>query len=158
MSTLNRNMTNDALLANEDVKRALDAGHIVLIDRKATRKPEYTNLYFAGMVEGGGSVTETQAMFLDWDTKFIGRAIQNASTKIAEKMELGKVFDNLQLRMVDSTKPHYAGQDPRENKDGKQLQDSDGNAVYRKFEVVLQSEFTGHKTIEAKVPEVATVN
>ena len=159
---MNCKMKNTELIEIPEVKAALEAGKVVLIDKKPTSNPEYTNLYFFGKVEGMGASSEVSAaaaMFLKWTTSYNQRAIQNARTEVADKFEVGHTFDDFALRCMDSLEPSFQGHTPRVNSAGELLQHK-GKDIYRHFELVTKDELKakGHVTIavvkeEAEAPQ-----
>lgn len=151
---INSQMTNEQLLADANVKAAIEAGKVVIIDKKVTGNPDYTNIYFFGPVEGiGGSgnegLSEAAAMFLDFNTSFNARCIQNAATRIANNFQVGQALDDFALRCVDKLTPSFEGQAARQNKEGK-IHYHNGKEIYRNYELVTHAELgaKGHQTID----------
>jgi hypothetical protein len=163
--TVNRNSSNEELLNNEAVRAAVEAGNVILIDKVPTSNPEYTNLYFAGMVEtqSASTVSAAQSMLLGWSetNQYMMRAQQNSKTDVAEKFPLGTVFQDFALQIVDSNTPAYSEQKPRQSKDGQLYLDEAGNKIYRSARLVTKAELEdeGHKTIRraavAKAPQAS---
>ena len=148
---LNRNKTNEEILANKDIKDAMDNGKIVIIDKVQTSNPEYTNLYFMGKVEGLASsntnVSQLAALFLNWGAVYM-RSIQNASTKVAEQLQIGQTVDGA-IRVTDSTEPAFDNQSPRVDRDNNLLL-HDGKKIYRTTNICTHDELQrdGHATLE----------
>jgi hypothetical protein len=152
---INRNQTNETLMNVEEVRTALDAGNVVLIDKVATTNPEYTNLYFLGYCEVASSseVSEVQRQLLGWDSSiFPMRVQQNAKTEIADKFTIGQAFDKFAIQIVDSLTPAFADQKPRLSKSGDVVTDINDNPIYRNTRLVTHDELAehGHKIIERK--------
>lgn|GEM_PF-5552848 len=156
---LNRNMTNDELLAINEVKQAIDNGKIVIIDKVATSNPEYTNLYFIGKVEGLASsntgVSSLAAQLLGWNNSDIYmRSIQNASTAVANQLPIGSALPGT-VRVVDSTEKAFDNQTSRIDRDGNHLLHNN-QPIYRSTEICTHEELaeSGHFTLEVteKVP------
>lgn len=151
---LNRNISNDALMADEKIRTALEGGAIILVDKILTANPEYTNMYFRGLVvtESASTVSEAAASLLGWSDKnvFLMAAMQNAKTEIADKHEVGKVFPAFAIQIVDSNRPAYEGHTPRQSKDGDVYLDEAGQPIYRTGRLVTKQELEdqGHKTIK----------
>lgn len=157
---LNRNMTNDELLAINEVKQAIDNGKIVIIDKVATSNPEYTNLYFIGKVEGLASsntgVSSLAAQLLGWNNSEIYmRSIQNASTAVANQLPIGSALPGT-IRVVDSVEKAFDNQTSRIDRDDNHLLHN-GQPIYRSTEICTIEELaeSGHFTLEVteKVPQ-----
>lgn len=150
---MNNSMKNAELLAIKEVKEAIEAGKVVLIDKKVTSNPEFTNLYFFGPTEGlrgaSAEVSEAAAMLLGWNSKSTDRAIQNASTKIADNFQIGHVFPDFAIKCVDSTQPSFKGQTCRQDNEGKILYHN-GSPIYRTSSIVTKAELakSGHSVLE----------
>jgi hypothetical protein len=156
---LNRNLTNDQLLADANIKASLDAGKIVIIDKVPTANPEYTNLYFIGKVEGLASsntgVSSLAAQLLGWNNSDIYmRSIQNANTEVANQLPIGSALPGT-IRVVDSTEKAFDNQTSRIDRDGNHLLHN-GQPIYRNTEICTIEELAekGHYTLEVteKVP------
>ena len=152
---VSRNLTNEQLLSNEEIRTALDAGHVVLIDKVVTSNPEYTNLYFMGYCEvsNGGDISAVQKELLGWDSSvFAMRVQQNAKTAIADKFTIGQAFPSFAVQIVDSLQPSYATQEPRKSKSGDVVTDINNNPIYRSTRLVTDVELAerGHIIIERK--------
>ena len=150
---LNRNLTNDVLLADANIKQQLDNGNLVLIDMVPTSNPEYTNLYFIGKVTGLASsntgISQLAAALLNWGSNEVYmRSIQNASTEVAQQMQKGQALPGT-MRVIDSLEPAFEGQTSRIDRNGKQLL-SGGKPVYRTTQICTIEEFEqqGHDTLE----------
>ena len=150
---LNRNLTNDVLLADANIKQQLDNGNLVLIDMVPTSNPEYTNLYFIGKVTGLASsntgVSQLAAALLNWGSNEVYmRSIQNASTQVAQQMQKGQTLPGT-MRVIDSLEPAFEGQTSRIDRNGKQLL-SGGKPIYRTTQICTHEEFEqqGHDTLE----------
>lgn len=161
MLLVNSKSNNDALLASPEVVAAVEAGHLILIDKVPTSNPEYVSLYFAGMVETASSntVSGAQAALLGWsdNSTFLMRAMQNAKAEIADKFETGKVFDQFAIQIIDTNTPAYEKQAPRQSKTGEIYVDEFNKPIYRTGRLVTKDELAaeGHKTIkrvQAKMP------
>ena len=162
---VNRNSSNEQLMAEAIIRAAVEAGFVILIDKVPTSNPEYTNLYFAGMVEtqSASTVSKAQAELLGWsDTNvFLMRAQQNAKTAVADKFEIGKVFEGFALQIVDSTSPSFPEHKPRQSKEGDVYLNEENHPIYRSARLVTKEELTeqGHKTIKragvAKLPQAS---
>ena len=148
---LNRNMTNEEILAHKDIKDAMDNGKLIIIDGVQTSNPEYTNLYFMGKVEGlpssNTNVSELAATLLNWGAVYM-RSIQNASTQIADGLEIGQTIDGA-IRVTDSTEPAFDNQSPRVDRDNNLLLHN-GSKIYRTTNICTQQELDrdGHATLE----------
>lgn len=152
---VSRNLTNEQLLAIDSIREALEAGHVVLIDKVQTSNPEYTNLYFMGYCEvtSGAEISEVQKALLGWDSSvFVMRVQQNAKTEIADKFTIGQAFPKFAVQIVDSLQPSYATQEPRKSKSGDVVTDINNNPIYRSTRLVTQGELAerGHVIIERK--------
>lgn len=163
MLLINRNTTNEVLMATPEVVTALQGGHLILIDKVPTANPLYTTLYFAGLVEttSSNAVSGAQAELLGWTEKniFIMRCSQNSKTEIANQFEIGKVFESFAIQIVDTNTPAYDGHTPRISKDGDKYVDEAGNPIYRTGRLVTKDELNveGHKTIQrAQVVKVGS--
>jgi len=150
---LNRNRTNEEILANKHIKDAMDNGKLVLIHKVQTSNPLYTNLYFMGKVEGLASsntnVSSLQAALLGWNNSEVYmRSIQNASTKVADGLGIGQAIDGV-IRVTDSTEPAFDGQSPRVDRDNNLLL-YNGSKIYRTTNICTQQELDrdGHATLE----------
>jgi len=149
---LNRNLTNDQILANANIKEAIDKGELVIIDMVPTSNPEYTNLYFIGKVTGlaesNTNVSVLSAQLLGWKDGIYMRSIQNASTAIAEKLQIGESIMGT-MRVVDSIEPEFDGQNPRIDREGNQLLHNN-NPIYRNTFICTHEELEeqGHSTLE----------
>jgi hypothetical protein len=153
-------MTNDELLAINEVKQAIDNGKIVIIDKVATSNPEYTNLYFIGKVEGLASsntgVSSLAAQLLGWNNSEIYmRSIQNASTAVANQLPIGSALPGT-IRVVDSVEKAFDNQTSRIDRDDNHLLHN-GQPIYRSTEICTIEELaeSGHFTLEVteKVPQ-----
>lgn len=148
---LNRNMTNEELLRVAGVKEAVDAGKLVIIDKVQTSRPEFTNLYFIGKVEGLSSsntnVSQLAAALLGWGDNYL-RSIQNADTNIANQFQVGSSIEGT-IRVIDSFEPAFDGQQPRIDRNGQQLLNN-GRPIYRSTQICTHDELNqlGHSTIE----------
>ena len=150
---LNRNLTNDVLLADANIKQQLDNGNLVLIDMVPTSNPEYTNLYFIGKVTGLASsntgVSSLQAALLGWNNSEVYmRSIQNASTAVAQQLQKGQAIPGT-IRVIDSLEPSFDGQTSRIDRNGSQLLNN-GKPIYRSTQICTVEELDsmGHATIE----------
>lgn len=150
---LNRNLTNEELLANAEIKKALDEGNLVLIDKVQTSNEEYVNLYFMAKVTGLPSsnteVSDLGAQLLGWNsTEVYMRAIQNASAKVAQKLPKGATIPGT-IRVKDSLKAWFDGQQPRVDRNGNILLNN-GKPIYRTTQICSHDEFQkkGHDTLE----------
>lgn len=162
---VNRKSTNDVLLNDNEVRTALDAGKVILLDKVATSNPEYTTLYFLGYVEVESSNTEVSAaqrLLLGWSDKSVYpmRCVQNALTSVADNLTAGQSFDNFALRIVDTNVPTYANQEPRQSKTGETYFDADGHKIYRNVVLVTKEELQtkGHSIIRRVTAKVPSVN
>ena len=148
---LNRNKTNEEILAVAGIKDAMDNGKIVIVDKVQTSNPEYTNLYFMGKVDGLASsntnVSELAAALLNWGAVYM-RSIQNASTKVAEQLAIGSTIDGA-IIVTDSIEPTFDGQSPRVDRDNNLLLHN-GSKIYRTTSICTQQELDrdGHATLE----------
>ena len=154
---LNRNLTNDELLAIDSVKQAVDNGKIVIIDKVETTHPDFVNLYCIAKVEGLTSsntdVNPLQAQLLGWNGDIYMRAIQNASKAIADQVELGTAYNGT-IRVIDTLTKQFDAHTSRIDRNGKQLL-SQGKPIYRNTEICdfATLERLGHDTLEVdKVP------
>ena len=151
---VNRNSSNEQLAKDETVRTALDGGNVILIDKQVTSNPNYTTLFIAGYVEtpSSSSVNHAQAELLGWGTNsaFIGRCVQNAKTEIADKLPLGKVFEDFALQVVDHKTPQYEGHTPRMSNKGEVYFAEDGSRIYRSFVLTTKEELAeqGHIIIK----------
>jgi len=155
MLLVNSKSTNEALLASPEVVAAIQGGNVILIDKIPTANPEYVSLYFAGMVETASSSTNTnkaETMLLGWsdNSQFLMRAMQNSAVEIADKFEVGKVFDQFALQIVDTNTPAYEKHTPRQSKVGEVYVDEFGKPIYRTGRLTTKDELSaeGHKTIK----------
>ena len=151
---VNKNSSNEQLMNDETTRTALDAGHVIIIDKQVTSNPEYTTLFLAGMVETASSSTASmaQASLLGWnDTNVYPiRCVQNSKTEIADKLPIGKVFTDFAMQIVDTEAPAYEGHTPRQSKDGDVYLSENGKSIYRSARLVTKDELAveGHKTIK----------
>ena len=150
---MNNLMKNTELMAIAEVKAAIEAGKVVIIDKKVTSDPNYTNLYLFANVDGlgGGSneVSEAAAMLLGWTGGYQQRAIQNAKTEIADKFAVGHAFEGFALRCIDTTEKQWQTHQPRIDSNG-QIFFNGSKEIYRRFELVTKEELEkkGHITLE----------
>ena len=138
-----RNISNEELLVNESIKNALDGGNLVLIDKVQTANPEYTNLYFIGRIKGLASsnteVSSLAAKLLGWNNSEIYlRSVQNASTEIADSLELGSIIPGT-MRVVDSLEKSFESQNLRIDRNGKTLLHN-GQPIYRNTFICTEDE------------------
>jgi hypothetical protein len=154
MLLVNSKSSNEALLASPEVVAAVQGGSVILIDKIPTANPNYVSLYFAGMVETASSSTvgKAQAMLLGWtdNSQFLMRAMQNAATEIADKLETGKVFNDFALQIIDTNTPGYESHTPRQSKTGEVYVDESGKPIYRTARLVTKDELAneGHQVIK----------
>ena len=154
MLLVNSKSTNEALLASPEVVAAIQGGNVILIDKIPTANPEYVSLYFAGMVETASSSTVSGAAvaLLGWNdnSQFLMRAMQNAKAEIADKFELGKVFESFAIQIIDTNTPAYEKHTARQSKTGEVYVDEFGKPIYRTGRLVTKDELSaeGHKTIK----------
>lgn len=151
---VNRNSSNELLLKQPEIVEAIQSGKVILFDKVQTSNPDYTTMYFLGMVEteSTNDVSIAAASLLGWsDTNvFMMRALQNAKTEIAEKHEIGKTYEGFAIQLVDTNKPAYENHTPRQSKDGETYKDANGLPIYRTGRLVTKEELAqqGHKTIK----------
>ena len=157
---MNSTLKNTELLALPQVKAAIEAGNVILIDKKVTKDPNFTNLYFFGSTEGirgaSSEVSEAAAMLLGWDTKQTDRCIQNAATAVADKFQIGHVFPDFAIRCVDTTEPSFKEQEPRKDTSGN-LFYHNGKPIYRNRQIVTKAELAskGHAILEVTTKTAA---
>ena len=148
---LNRNMTNQELIKVAGIEDALKNNQLVLIDKVQTSRPEFTNLYFIGKVEGLSSsntdVSKLEAQLLGWGDNYV-RAISNSSTEIANQLQVGQKIDGA-IRVIDGLTPSFDGQQPRQDRNGNQLLNN-SRPIYRTAQICNHEELNqlGHSTIE----------
>lgn len=152
---INRNLTNEEILANDAIREKVNNGEIVVIDKRETSHPEYINLYFIGLVDGLATsttqVSNLAAQLLGWDNSGIPfRAIQNARKDIADKIPVGHSIKG-RIRVLDSTERFFEGQEPRQDRKGRVLY-HDGKPVYRIGTICSHEEFEadGHHLLQAE--------
>lgn len=152
---INRNLTNEEILANDSIREKVNSGQIVVIDKVQTSNPEYVNLYFIGLVDGLATgttqVSDLAAQLLGWDNSGIPfRAIQNARKDIADKISIGHGINGC-IRVMDSTEPFFEGQEPRQDRKGRVLY-HDGKPVYRIGTICSHEEFKAesHQLLQAE--------
>lgn len=162
---VNRNTKNEALLLDEAVRTALEGGNCILIDKKVTSNPDYTTLYVAGFVENEGTSNSNgaQAQLLGWDKPqiYVARCVQNAKTAIADKFDIGHVFPDFALQIVDSNKPQYPEHEPRQSKKGEiYLSAETGEKIYRSFMLTTKAELAkqGHQIIKRQPTATVAVS
>ena len=149
---LNRNLTNDEILAIPEVEDALNDGKIMVIHKEDTSHPDYVNMYFIGIVKGLSSsntdVNSLQAQLLGWKGTMPMRAIQNSSKAIADQVALGTMFDGT-IRVFDTLTKQFDAQTSRIDRNGKQLLHQ-GKPIYRNTEICdfATLERLGHDTLE----------
>ena len=155
---MNNSMKNIELMAIAEVKTALEAGKVVVIDKKVTADPNYTNLYLFANVDGlgggSGEVSEAAAMLLGWTGGSQQRAISNAKTEIANKITIGQSIDDVfgasfTLRCIDTVEKQFQTHQPRIDSNG-QIFFNGNKEIYRTFELVTKEELDkkGHITLE----------
>lgn len=152
---INRNLTNEEILANDAIREKVDNGEIVIIDKVQTSNPEYVNLYFIGLVDGLATgttqVSDLAAQLLGWDNSGIPfRAIQNAKREIADKLPIGYGIKG-RIRVLDSIEPFFEGQEPRQDRKGRVLYHK-SQPVYRIGTICSHEEFEaeGHQLLQAE--------
>ena len=152
---INRNLTNEEILANDSIREKVDSGQIVVIDKVQTSNPDYVNLYFIGLVDGLATgttqVSDLAAQLLGWDNSGIPfRAIQNAKKDIADSIPVGHGIKGC-IRVIDSTEPFFEGQEPRQDRKGRVLYHN-GKPVYRIGTICSHEEFKaeGHHLLQAE--------
>lgn len=150
---INRNMTNDEILAIPAVKKQLDEGKLVIIDMVLTSRPEYTNMYFIGKVEGLPSsntdVSDLAAQLLGWNNSDIYmRSVQNASTEIANQLQVGMGIQGT-IRVIDKLEAEFDGQNPRIDRNNNILLHNK-QMIYRTTQICSADELAekGHETLE----------
>lgn len=161
---VNRNSSNEQIMADATVRTVVDAGNVILFDKKPTSNPSYTTLYFFGYCElssQDSAMSAAQRLLLGWSetSVFPMRCQQNASTEVADKLAIGTPFSDFALRIVDSNLPSYEGQTPRQSKSGETYFDAEGNKIYRNVVLVTKQELAdrGHHIINrvsVKTPSV----
>lgn len=149
---LTKNLTNEELMSIEDIKNAVNNGNLIVIDKVQTSNPDYVNLYMFGNVEGlmNTTINEAQSMFLNFNSgKIQLRCIQNASTEIANKYEIGNIIDGIGIQVFDSVEKSFETQAPRKDKEGNILL-NEGMPIYRTTIVNTKEaiEAEGHKTLK----------
>ena len=152
---INRNLTNEEILANDSIREKVNGGQIVVIDKVQTNNPDYVNLYFIGLVDGLATgttqVSDLAAQLLGWDNSGIPfRAIQNAKKDIADKIPIGHGINGC-IRVIDSTERFFEGQEPRQDRKGRVLYHN-GEPVYRIGAICSHEEFKaeGHQLLQAE--------
>ena len=84
---INRNLTNEEILANDSIRKKVDSGQIVVIDKVQTSNPDYDNLYFIGLVDGLATgttqVSDLAAQLLGWDNSGIPLELYKMLLKIS---------------------------------------------------------------------------
>jgi hypothetical protein len=152
MEALNRNLTNEELVAL--VKKDLESGMLIIVDKLETSNPEYTMLYVAQVVSdlpNGVDVTKFEAEALGWDNTLIMRAMFNAKTDISEKYPKGTKIKGARIRVFDSFTPEFDEQSPRLTREKDGVRVLQGAPIYRHTRVVFDEEFEdlgGHSVIE----------
>ena len=90
---INRNLTNEEILANDSIREKVNSGQIVVIDKVQTNNPDYVNLYFIGLVDGLATgttqVSDLAAQLLGWDNSGIPLSYSECSKDIADKIPIG---------------------------------------------------------------------
>ena len=152
---INRNLTNEEILANDSIREKVNSGQIVVIDKVQTSNPDYVNLYFIGLVDGLATgttqVSDLAAQLLGWDNSGIPfRAVQNAKKDIADKIPVGHGIKGC-IRVIDSTERFFEGQEPRQDRKGRVLYHN-GEPVYRIGTICSHEEFKaeGHQLLQAE--------
>ena len=152
---INRNLTNEEILANDSIREKVNSGQIVVIDKVQTSNPDYVNLYFIGLVDGLATgttqVSNLAAQLLGWDNSGIPfRAVQNAKKDIADKIPVGHGIKGC-IRVIDSTERFFEGQEPRQDRKGRVLYHN-GKPVYRIGTICSHEEFKaeGHQLLQAE--------
>ena len=152
---INRNLTNEEILANDSIREKIYNGEIVVIDKVQTSNPDYVNLYFIGLVDGLATgttqVSNLAAQLLGWDNSGIPfRAVQNARKSIADGIPIGHGIKGC-IRVIDSTEPFFEGQEPRQDRKGRVLYHG-GKPVYRIGTICSHEEFKaqGHQLLQAE--------
>lgn len=161
MLLINYKSSNKELLAIPEIAEIVEAGHLALIDKVPTSNPDYHSLYFFGYVDVASSTTanKAQQILLEWsdNSKFPMRAMQNAVTRVSDKFEKGKAFEDFAIQVIDTNTPAYDKQAPRQSKTGEIYVDEFNKPIYRTGRLVTKDELAaeGHKTIkrvQAKMP------
>lgn len=144
---MNYRMTNAELLA--EAAAQLETGNPVVIDKVATRNPDFTTIFVAGKVEGigsavnGGSVSKFEADMLGWSEPIL-RSHFNCPTARANDISVGDTLEDVVIEVKDSNEPQYEGQNERVTRNGDIIVDDEGNLIYRSTKLVYKSEFKGH--------------
>ena len=144
--------------ANAGMMKSLEAGKLIVTAIVATKNPEFSNIFVAGMdndmPSGNGSVSAAAALMLGWTDESsdrIYRGRMNASMDVIGKLQLDQGSElpaDFRLQCSDAIVPAFGAQSPRATKDGIVLK-SGGSPIYRTFDVVTKDEFTGHTTLLA---------
>jgi hypothetical protein len=152
---INRNLTNEEILANDSIREKIYNGEIVVIDKVQTSNPNYVNLYFIGLVDGLATgttqVSKLASQLLGWDNSGIPfRAVQNARKSIADGIPIGHGIKGC-IRVLDSIEPFFEGQEPRQDRKGRVLYHG-GKPVYRIGTICSHEEFKaqGHQLLQAE--------
>ena len=149
---VNKNSKNSELELDPQVKAAMDANKIILIDKQPTSNPDYVTMYFVGMCETKSESTselsafQRQGLNFSDTSKFIMRSTANFSAEVANKTAIGTTFDAC-LRITDSNKPAWDKHEPRQNKAGEVYLDANGDKIYRNATPVFHEELaaSGHQ-------------
>lgn len=159
---MNKNSKNAELLAIPEIKKALDAGHVVVVDMVTTSNPGYINVYMAQFAEGPGinsssSVNKAQALLLKFDSKALIRGIQNADVEMANQLKIGDSLNTVfgadfALEIHDSfiANPDF-DHSPRATKEGEVIVCAEtGQEIFREVSLTTKDEVS-HNTIKAVV-------
>jgi len=158
-----KNSTNKELI--EEMGEIINDGKTRVYAKAPSSNPDYTTIFLVQSISTVRSTSSANEFFLGWNNKRLVRAIHNAKSDIASKIEIGKVvpFDIL---LTETVAPVYEGQQPKINPDSGEVIMFGDNAVYERTELVEQGkgginplvkEITANVVTTTENPVAATV-
>lgn len=133
MENLSKNSTNKELM--EAFGEAIADGETRIFAKNQSSNPDYTTIFFCQTIKTSRTISGPQEFFLGWNSTRLVRAIHNAKTEIAEKLEVGQIvpFD---IKLTESYLPAYEGQACKTNPSTAEAVQIGGHDVFEHTDLV----------------------
>lgn len=141
------------ILNNSELERHLKMDNVILIKKKSTKNPKYTMLYFKGICylheDEPLSLSDIKLYNNNAMNSLVYITIQNSATEISDRFEIGQVFKDFAIQIIDVTKSSFIGQKARGDKYNVYL-DETNLPIYRTTRLVTKDELLeqGHKILK----------
>jgi len=151
------------ILNKSELDKYLKKHNIILIKKKITKNPKYTTLYFVGICLIPEEEPLCQSDIKLYNNNGLNyleyKVAQNAATDISDKFEIGQVFPDFAIQIIDVTIPPFVGFPSRKDINGNICLDETNLPIYRTRRLVTKDELVeqGHKILKISKTEPCAI-